>query len=353
MRSFVILASIAFLGACSGNPLDKLTRLSDLNIPDDAVSVAVAEAIGDADAALPDVAVDVDADPVATPEVIVDPAAKPGFFARLLGGTTTPPVVLEADAPTLPDDTLAPANPTPELVGVTADVVTPTEEITAAPEVIVPAPKQAGFFGRLFGGTPKAPEAAPVPEATPTAVVTSAPAPSPAPRTGLFAPRERTGPDAQLVTVGTQLPFGVIATNCDVSRRQLGTKVGEEAGYTLYDTIPNATALRTHYVTGFKDRCARQFTAATSLMGDIGTHEVVRYLPSNNRMAYSVTDNAYEQIKAGFCGVGVRQPCGRKLDRLARVTTFITAYRNFGSNPTWSNILLHKGEVTAMGNAER
>ncbi|MCO4846880.1 MAG: hypothetical protein KC448_02775 [Yoonia sp.] len=333
MRSLTMIVSIASLAACSGNPLDDFTRLSDLNIPDDAVSVAVVEAIADADAPLPDVAVDVVAD--AAPNPSVDQAAKPGFFAQLLSKPSVP----TPEVPALPDDTFVPDGPTPELVGVTAD-------LAAAAETTVPAPKQAGFFGRLFSGTLIAP--APVPDARLAAVVTSAPdaasAPSPAPGAG---------PDARFVTVGTQLPFGVIATNCDVTSRQLGTKVGQEAGYTLYDTIPNATALRTHYITGFKDRCARQFTAATSLMGDIGTHEVVRYLPSNNRIAYSVTDNAYEQVKAGFCGVGTRQPCGRKLDRLAKTTTFITAYRNFGSNPTWANILLHKGEVTAMGEASR
>lgn len=344
MRSLVIIVSIAFLGACSGNPLDSLTRLSDLNIPDDAISVAVVEAMGDPDASLPDAATDPAADPVTTPVAIVDPAAKPGFFARLLGGPGTPtPDAIEAAGTVLTDDTFEPGGPTPELLGVTADVGVVSQDAAATPQITVPAPKQAGFFSRLFGGEPKAPAEASGPEASDAAVVTNSPNAAP----------QDNGPDAQAVTVGTQLPFGVIATNCDVSRRQLGTKVGQESGYKLYDTIPNATALRTHYITGFNDNCTRQFTAATSLMGDIGTHEVVRYLPSNNRMAYSVTDNAYEQIKAGFCGVAARQPCGRKLDRLAGVTTFITAYRNFGSNPTWSNILLHKGEVTAMGSAER
>lgn len=347
MRSLVIIVSIAFLGACSGNPLDNLTRLSDLNIPDDSVSVAVVEAMGDPDASLPDVATDQEADLVTAPVAIVDPVAKLGFFARLLGGPGTPtPDATEADAIALTDDTFEPGGPTPELLGVAADVGVAAQDAAATPEITVSAPKQAGFFGRLFGGTSKAPAEASVPEATAAAVVTNAPNPAPATRQG-------NGPDAQIVTVGTQLPFGVIATNCDVSRRQLGTKVGQESGYTLYDTIPNATALRTHYITGFKDNCARQFTAATSLIGDIGTHEVVRYLPSNNRMAYSVTDNAYEQIKASFCGVAARQPCGGKLDRLARTTTFITAYRNFGANPTWANILLHKGGVVAMGEASR
>ena len=162
----------------------------------------------------------------------------------------------------------------------------------------------------------------------------------------------RTGPDAQDVAVGTVLPYGQIARNCDVSPAMLGTKVDENAGYVLYDSAPTQTGLRTHYLTGFKDNCVRQFTAATSLMGDIGTHEVVRYMPSNKGVSYSVAESAYETIKSSFCRVGHGVPCGAKLDRLARTTTFITAYEQFGSNPTWSNILLHDGGVIAMGPAD-
>lgn len=156
---------------------------------------------------------------------------------------------------------------------------------------------------------------------------------------------------AQQVTANTLLPYGKIARNCGVSRGALGAKVDANAGYTLYDSAPTTTGLRSHYITGFKDKCARQFTAATSLMGDIGTHEIVRYMPSNNAIKYSVTDAAYEAVKAAFCRVGQGVPCGSKMDRLARSTTFITAYERFGSNPTWSNILLHAGDVVAMGPA--
>lgn len=340
MRSLVIIVSIAFLGACSGSALDKLPRLSTVNLADDPVSVALAEAIGDVDASLPDVAVVSEPTVETDAEPIVDPAAAPNFFARLLSGVATPKID-EAAAPVVPVE----AEEISVVDASAEDVVAQPVAVDAAP--LVPEPKQAGFFGRLFSGAPKTQSA--TPDVTPAAVVTDAPAP----RAGLFAPRPRTGPDAQIVTVGTQIPFGEIATNCDVSRRQLGTKVGDVSGYKLYDTIPNATSLRTHYITGFKDRCARQFTAATSLMGDIGTHEVVRYLPSNNRMPYSATDTAYEKLKADFCNARDRQPCGRKLDSLAKSTTFITAYRNFGSNPTWSNILLHKGEVIEMGSAAR
>lgn len=159
-------------------------------------------------------------------------------------------------------------------------------------------------------------------------------------------------PDGKVVEMGTVLPFGEIAINCAVSGGPLGTRVDANGGYTLYDSNPSTTGLRTHYITGFKDNCARQFTAATSLMGDVGTHEVVRYLPSNAKVPFSATDKAYEAIKASFCNAARGRPCGAKLDRLARSTSFVTAYKTFGENPTWSNILLHNGQVVAIGPAK-
>lgn len=227
-------------------------------------------------------------------------APKQGFFAQMMGGATQPAV----DA--VVDDIVAGV--------VEGDAVTVLEPQAATPAA-TPAPTQAGFFGGLFGGKS---------------------ATSAEPATPQFA-------------MGTVLPFGQIGSNCAAKGSVLGRKVDQNEGYTLYDTAPNQTGLRTHYVTGFKDNCARQFTAATSLMGDIGTHEVVRYLPSSSKTPYSVTDTAYEEIKSSYCRVGHGQPCGPKLDKLARQTTFITAYERFGSNPSWSNILLYNGEVAAMG----
>jgi len=160
------------------------------------------------------------------------------------------------------------------------------------------------------------------------------------------------GVDAEVVTMGTLLPFGVIAANCEATPAQMGEKVDANAGYALYDSDPSKTGLRTHYLTGFRDDCARQFTAATALMSDVGTHEVVRYLQSNAKTPYNVTDSAYETIKNAFCRVRRGQPCGAKLDRLAKAMAFVTVYEKFGENPTWSNILLNKGEVIAMGPAE-
>ncbi|MDO7685576.1 MAG: hypothetical protein MUQ41_10850 [Loktanella sp.] len=196
-----------------------------------------------------------------------------------------------------------------------ADGLPPQDAIVAE----VSAPK-SGFLGGLFGG----------PKADP--------------------PQQAAEPQ---VTSDILLPFGQIAPNCTVSKGEMGKLVDQNAGYAIYDTAPNGATLRTHYFTGFKDNCARQFSAATALMGDIGTHEVVRYLPSNSKHPYSAADNAYELIKASFCGTTRGRPCGRKLDRLARNTTFITTYESFSDNADWADILLSNGAVVAIGPVAR
>jgi len=73
-----------------------------------------------------------------------------------------------------------------------------------------------------------------------------------------------------------------IATVCDAPRGKLGQMIAQVGGFTIYDSNPGTTALRPHFIQGFGDRCARQFSAALVMTGDVGTHEVVRYLPANN-----------------------------------------------------------------------
>ena len=179
---------------------------------------------------------------------------------------------------------------------------------------------------------------APVTAATTSAETTGAAA----------APGLQIGPDAQQVAPGTLLPYGQIATVCGQPEAALGTPVATSSGYSLYDSAANSTALRVQYLTGFPDGCARIFSAALVLFGDVGTHEAIRYLPSNSAMAYSLTDTAYEQVKAQFCGVPSGQPCGRNIDRLAAQSTFVTIYETFGSTPEWGEIFLHQGQVMAI-----
>ena len=192
--------------------------------------------------------------------------------------------------------------------------------------------------------------------------VAAAVAPEPeAERRGLFgmfrrgAARDvpRNGPDTSDVTAGAVMPFGEIARVCGVGANQLGTQIETGGGFKVYDTIPSSTAPRPFYITGFADNCARTFTGAVVVTGDIETHEFVRYQASNERIAYSTTDNAYEAIKASVCRVGRGQPCGERTARMNRDTHFITVYNFFGGTfsavPTqWAQILIHDGQVVAM-----
>ena len=147
---------------------------------------------------------------------------------------------------------------------------------------------------------------------------------------------------------GTTVPPGEIALLCGVAEDSLGTAIATQSGYVIRDSDPGSVAPRPHYITGFPDGCARQFTGALALFGDVGTHEVFRYQPSNAGLEWSETDLAYEQIKARICGAAQGQPCGAALERLGRRTTFVSIYESFGTNPTWSDVLIHDGEVVAV-----
>jgi hypothetical protein len=202
------------------------------------------------------------------------------------------------------------------------EIISPNETATASLALAAtPEEAGAGFLGQLFSARSAT-------ETTPTVT--------------------RTGPDAQVIPFGESVEYGKIATVCDVPDGRLGTIVANVSGYQIYDTIPNATTLRPHFIMGFDDGCARQFSSALSLTGDVGTHEIVRYLPANRNRPYSTTDNAYEAIKAGFCRVGHGKSCGARIDEFAKNTTFVTAYEKFGAHPRWVEILLHDGEVQAI-----
>ena len=156
-------------------------------------------------------------------------------------------------------------------------------------------------------------------------------------------------PDGRRVAPGTVLPYGEIATVCNLPQNQRGARIKAASGIALYDPNPRSTALRPHYITGFDDGCARTFSGALVMFGDVGTHEVVRYQPSNRDLPFTETDRAYEVLKTRFCRVGHGQPCGNRLEALGRDTTFITVYGRFGATPRWVEILVHDGEVLAIG----
>lgn len=223
-----------------------------------------------------------------------------------------------------------------------------------------------GLLGRLFGRDPQPAGPTPAADVSPEgaaedAAEGSTAAPVTAPRRGLAALFGR-GPSGSGAGAGagsaaqdepdqvppnTQQALGEIGRTCDLPTRRLGRKVAEASGYAIYDTIPNSTAPRPHYITGFSDGCARQFTGALVLLGDVGTHEFTRYTRTRADLPYSATDQAYEALKSSFCRVGFGQPCGRRLEALGRRTTFVTAYERFGGAGRWAEFLLSDGAVLA------
>jgi hypothetical protein len=157
-------------------------------------------------------------------------------------------------------------------------------------------------------------------------------------------------PDALKVAPGTLLPFGQIATVCGVKGKALGQEIDKSpatsrASYRLYDSAPSGTGQRSYYITGFKDGCARQFTAALALLGNPEFHEELRYR-SGAKQPYSKTDTAYEAVKSKSCGAPKGQPCkGWGAKKIAKSTAFVSVYERFGDTARWSEILLHNGEV--------
>lgn len=190
----------------------------------------------------------------------------------------------------------------------------------------------------------------------PDAVTGEDPAPSTRPR--LFGFLSRRAPGTGVADAGPEtavageivagLPFGRVATVCGLSRREMGTEVAKSAGFRLFDTNPSGTQPRPQFITGFKDKCARQFTASLAMFGAADVHEATRYNPQNTK-PYSQTDAAYETVKARVCGVGKGKPCPqRKAKRLARNAAFVSVYRGFGDNGEWLEMFLHDGRLKAF-----
>lgn len=162
-----------------------------------------------------------------------------------------------------------------------------------------------------------------------------------------FSGGQDTG-EMALVTADDIVPFGRLARNCTVRKRDMGTQIDTVSGYNIYDTKPGAGGLHTFFIDGFRDGCTRQLSGALIVFGDVGTHELVRYADVGIDQPYTITDEAYEMIKASFCRVRRTEPCGRRIDRLARTTSFVTIYESFADNARWVDVLLHQGEVIAQ-----
>lgn len=337
MKIQAVFLALVSLTACA-DPLRNVARLDEITLSPDALTVA----------AMPGADESADAPPVLGQLLAQSQQAGNGTgssaatsFATI--GPNTPPrqgfwaLFAQPQAAILPvaaglstQDAVEPGTPTPEIATDTPAV--------AGPEILDDIPLDApsvattiqGDLGQISSPSPPA-------NAPQVAASNTQPAPGLSP-----------GPDARQVAPGTLLPYGQIATVCGQPEASLGTRVATAAGYALYDSEPSSTAVRAQYLTGFADGCARIFSAALVLFGDVGTHEAIRYLPSNASMAYSGTDTAYEQVKAQVCAVSAGQPCGRNIDRLATHSTFVTIYETFGTNAEWGEIFVHQGQVMAI-----
>ncbi len=255
-----------------------------------------------------------------------------------------------------------------------ADIPEDTTTLSAIPDGQRETAEGTGFFSRLFGGyvndersedtkTPPAAVEEPAPadkEFPPETYGVTAELPESPGKPGgilaaLFAP-DRNDDTAPRIAPGNsqniRLPYGRIASVCELSERSMGKKVAQyperRPRHKLYDSDPGNTVPHTFYLTGFADGCARQFTASLAVFGSVGMHEQLRYGLPAEVQPYSDTDRAYEKVKARVCGVPRRKPCGNKLGRLENDTVFLSIYENFGDNQRWSNLLLHGGKLMAQ-----
>ncbi len=160
--------------------------------------------------------------------------------------------------------------------------------------------------------------------------------------------RQRSGPDGRDVPYGSQIAFGEIARVCDARGKALGTRIeGGRRGFALYDSTPGSSVARNFYITGFADKCPRQFTAANALFGSPSFYEQIRFSPAGENLPFAATDAAYDKVKSSVCRTSRNKPCGNRIGRLDDTTAFISAYEFRDHNGQWKEFLMHDGAVLA------
>lgn len=281
-----IVAAISVSGCGSKDPFGGILRLSQ------APELAPASATED-----PAIAAAISANIVATAE-----PERPSTFSRLFS-------IFQRDEK--PQDT-APSVATP--VSADAPETDAPAEVQPAAQPAADPPARRGFFARLLGG-----------------------------RQSSETPAVQSGDTVQ---PGGKVALGSVARVCNLANKDRGSRIGTQAGFTLYDSFPNSTASRPFYLTGFSDGCARQVTGALVMFGDAAIHE--RHLYSQRSPTYKAVDTAYEQIKSRVCNVGRGKPCGAQMTRLNRTLAFVTVYPEFETSGTWAELLLSSRKVQAV-----
>jgi hypothetical protein len=255
----------------------------------------------------------------------------------------------------------------PEAVGIAAKIEQDdTAQTIAALDQSAPAAPRRGFAA-LFKRAPEPASVAPVaaalpaaPDATSEETIAALPEPAPAPeaiekpaRRGLFGPRKSgaTGGAKSTVARGEVLPFGQVGVACGLRKSEMGRQVDHfpkegKAQWFLFDTNPASTGPRTQFITGFSDKCARQFTASLALFGAPALHETHRYSSSQRHKPYSQADTAYEAIKSRLCGVGRGKRCpAAKIGAVESKVAFVSIYNRFGDTKGWLELLLNNGKL--------
>ena len=172
------------------------------------------------------------------------------------------------------------------------------------------------------------------------------------PRNGLFGPRRAKVGQFPQVEPGVVLPFGQIGLACGIRGSALGKEVDRfperGKGYKLYDSNPSITGPRTHFITGFKDGCPRQFTASLALLDSPVLHEQLLTVSGSGAQHSTAADIAFQKIRAQVCRTGQGKACPEKrIDEMEKSMAFVTTYERFGGNANWTEILLHNGAVAA------
>lgn len=160
------------------------------------------------------------------------------------------------------------------------------------------------------------------------------------------------GPNADATIASGPAPLGVPVKVCGISKKAMGTKIegypAKGSKLYLYDSNIKTKAPHDFYITGFSDNCARKFTAAVAMFGDLQLHEIMRYDVKPKSVPYSETDMAYEVIKGQKCNVKKGVACGEKrMKSLAKSTALVTLYGAFGGVGEWAEVLLHNGKIRA------